>query len=83
MPIAGQSARTQSLPSLIWRLYRALLAERTAEIFRLHMRLEEAIEANHRMARIADRDRLRAETAERERGELMAEVGRLRALADF
>ena len=43
----------------------------------LHMRLEEAIEANHRMARIADRDRLRAETAERECDELRA---KLRAL---
>jgi len=44
----------------------------------LHMRLEEAIEANHRMARIADRDRLRAETAERECDELRAEDRSLR-----
>lgn len=53
------------------------IEERRQKLQALHMRLEEAIEANHRMARIADRDRLRAETAERESDALRA---KLRAL---
>jgi hypothetical protein len=59
------------------------IEERRQKLQALHMRLEEAIEANYRTARIADRDRLRAETAERECDELMAEIGRLRTLANF